>query len=238
MRGPQGTLYGRNAIGGAINFINKRPTDEFEGEARVVVGDYSLMETYGVVSGPIIKGLLDARIVGTKRKRDGYYNDLSGNPDPGNYGDENYALALRFTPTDTLEFNVRGNERSYARRMAGADAAGVINFSENGGLVRDNQTYVNGYRAVDPNLACPDAFTRTVPTPSAGVIGGIGCAVAGRDIFQFTHRQPARPSMPSAWYPVSTRRSSAPRTCPTWPTALTSAGSAWSVSAAWTVTTW
>lgn len=187
LRGPQGTLYGRNAIGGAINFINKRPTDEFEGEARVVVGDYSLMETYGVVSGPIIKGLLDARIVGTKRKRDGYYNDLSGNPDPGNYGDENYALALRFTPTDTLEFNIRGNERSYARRMAGADAAGVINFSENGGLVRDNQTYVNGYRAVDPNLACPDAFTRTVPTPSAGVIGGIGCAVAGRDIFQFTH---------------------------------------------------
>ena len=47
LRGPQGTLYGRNAIGGAVNFINKLPTEEFEGEARVVVGDYDLQELYG-----------------------------------------------------------------------------------------------------------------------------------------------------------------------------------------------
>ena len=187
LRGPQGTLYGRNAIGGAINFINKLPADEFEGEARVVVGDYDLLETYGVVSAPIIKDLLSARVTGVKRTREGYYHDLSGNPDPGNYGDENYALALRFTPTDNLEFNVRGNERSYARRMAGADAAGVTNLTEAGGRTRDTSTYVFGYRAVNPNQACPNAFTRTVPTPVAGVIGGVGCAVAGRQIFNFNH---------------------------------------------------
>lgn len=187
LRGPQGTLYGRNAIGGAINFINKKPSDEFEGEARVVVGDYDLLETYGVFSGPVIKDMLSARVTGVKRVREGYYHDLSGNPDPGNYGDENYALSLRFTPTDNLEFNVRGNERSYARRMAGADAAGVTNLSEAGGRVRDTSTYVFGYRAVDPARACPDAFTRTTPVAVAGVIGGVGCAVSGRQIFNFSH---------------------------------------------------
>ncbi|MBM4206312.1 MAG: TonB-dependent receptor [Gammaproteobacteria bacterium] len=187
LRGPQGTLYGRNAIGGAINFINKLPADEFEGEARVVVGDYDLLETYGVVSIPVIKDVLSARVTGVKRAREGYYHDLSGNPDPGNYGDENYALSLRFTPTENLEFNVRGNERSYARRMAGADAAGVTNLTEAGGRTRDTSTYVFGFRAVNPNNVCPNAFTRTAPVAVAGIIGGVGCAVAGRQIFNFNH---------------------------------------------------
>ena len=117
LRGPQGTLYGRNAIGGAVNFINKLPTNEFESELRVIAGDYDLQEWYGVVSGPVIKDVLAARFVANKRTRNGYYHDLSGNKDPGNYGDENYALSFRWTPTDKIELNIRGNERSYARRM-------------------------------------------------------------------------------------------------------------------------
>jgi outer membrane receptor protein involved in Fe transport len=188
LRGPQGTLYGRNAVGGAINFISKAPSDQFEGEARVIMGDYDLQETYGVLSGPLIENRLSARATGTKRTRDGYYDDLSGNPDPGNYGDENYALSLRYTPTDTIEINTRGNERSYRRRMAGADAAGIINFVENGkSRTRDNQTYTFGYRAVDPNLACANAFVRTPTVATPGVIGGTGCAIAGMDVFQFTN---------------------------------------------------
>ena len=51
LRGPQGTLYGRNAIGGAVNFINKQPTNEFEGEAKIVGGNYGVQEEYGVHLG-------------------------------------------------------------------------------------------------------------------------------------------------------------------------------------------
>ena len=51
LRGPQGTLYGRNAIGGAVNFINKQPTNEFEGEAKIVGGNYGLQEEYGDTVG-------------------------------------------------------------------------------------------------------------------------------------------------------------------------------------------
>jgi outer membrane receptor protein involved in Fe transport len=188
LRGPQGTLYGRNAIGGAINFINKLPTDEFEGEARTLLGNYDLREYYGVVSGPVIPDFMQARLVGTKRTRDGYFKDLSPADDAGNYGDENYALSLRFTPTDAVEINMRGNERSYRRRMGAALAAGLVTFGENNGKkFRDTETFVFGFRAVDPNVACPNQFTRTPLVPTTGVRGGLGCAIAGMPTQTFTN---------------------------------------------------
>src|SRR5262249_26716573 len=139
LRGPQGTLYGRNAIGGAVNFISKKPTDEFEGQARVITGSDGLQEEYGMLSGPIVPGILDARATGSKRVRDGYVNDLSGNQNPDNYGDENYALSLLLTPNDDFSWYVRGNDRSYRRRMGGADAAGIVNFEDSGNLNNPSQ---------------------------------------------------------------------------------------------------
>ena len=57
LRGPQGTLYGRNAIGGAINTISKRPAHEFGGEVRAVAGNYERYRVEGVVSIPVAENL-------------------------------------------------------------------------------------------------------------------------------------------------------------------------------------
>jgi iron complex outermembrane receptor protein len=57
LRGPQGTLYGRNSVGGAINVISKRPTDKFEGEVRLQGGNYSFYHADGLVRGPITDNL-------------------------------------------------------------------------------------------------------------------------------------------------------------------------------------
>ena len=204
LRGPQGTLYGRNAIGGAVNFISKKPTDEFEGQARVITGTDGLQEEYGMLSGPMIPGILDARATGSKRVRDGYINDLSGNQNPDNYGDENYALSLLFTPNDDFSWYVRGNDRSYRRRMGGADAAGIVNFTDPGNYgpgngakatpgQRDTSTYIFGMRGVDPAVTCASAgdptglFNRTAPVASTGVRGGLGCTVPGMPLYQFTN---------------------------------------------------
>jgi iron complex outermembrane receptor protein len=57
LRGPQGTLYGRNSVGGAINVISKRPSDKFEGEVRLQGGNYSFYHADGLVRGPITDGV-------------------------------------------------------------------------------------------------------------------------------------------------------------------------------------
>lgn len=165
LRGPQGTLYGRNAIGGAINFIDKRPTNEFQGEAHVLGGNYDLREKYGMVSGPLIDEVLAARLTGTKRTRDGDLDDKSGNQDPNSIGDENYALSLRWTPTENFELNTRGNERSSRRRMGGADGGGIVTLTENDGVPdpvtgypRNTSTFAMGYRRVDDTV-CPTLTT-------------------------------------------------------------------------------
>src|SRR6185369_13075224 len=57
LRGPQGTLYGRNSIGGAINVISKRPTDDFYAEARGTVANYNYTRLEAATSGPLAEGL-------------------------------------------------------------------------------------------------------------------------------------------------------------------------------------
>ena len=80
LRGPQGTLFGRNTIGGAINIVSKRPGDEMDGGIRVSVGDEGYFEFNGTVNVPISDGV-SARFSAFSRERDGYvdaiqYDDL------------------------------------------------------------------------------------------------------------------------------------------------------------------
>ena len=176
LRGPQGTLYGRNGVGGAVNFHSKKPTDEFEGEVKGIYGSYDTKEIFGVISGPIIKDVLNARVTGVKRTRDGFINDVQpGNPDINNYGDENYTLSLEWKVAENFNVLVRGNERSYRRMMSGAQGAGAILVSEQAGM-RDPVTGgsrwvslpVQGWRRIaDPNspdaTMCASATDRSTP---------------------------------------------------------------------------
>ncbi|HXU98913.1 MAG TPA: TonB-dependent receptor [Caulobacteraceae bacterium] len=79
LRGPQGTLYGRNATGGAVNVITAKPTATFGGEIKAEYGNYDSRRVSGFVNLPIIGDKLDLRIAGAWTKRDGYeFNSITG----------------------------------------------------------------------------------------------------------------------------------------------------------------
>ncbi len=79
LRGPQGTLYGRNATAGVVNMVSARPTDQFEAMISADVGNYKERRLEGMVNIPITDDRLDLRVAGEWTKRDGYtFNETTG----------------------------------------------------------------------------------------------------------------------------------------------------------------
>ena len=202
LRGPQGTLYGRNGIGGAVNFHTRKPHGEFEGHLRTVLGSFQTQDVYGTLNVPLIRDSLSARFNATRRDRNGVMNDLTpGNPHINDWGDTNYALSLQWTPIDSITMDLRVNDRDYKRMMSGAQGAGAILISENGGQgdeitggERNTSAMVHGYRPVNPAAGTCDAqvpfqipgFPPGVMSRTVGGIPSPNCVIPGREVFDFT----------------------------------------------------
>ncbi|HSV71999.1 MAG TPA: TonB-dependent receptor [Methylibium sp.] len=77
LRGPQGTLFGKNTTAGAINFISKRPTFRREGEISVGFGSDGFREAKGAIELPLVDDKLTARLAFTGARSDGYIENLN-----------------------------------------------------------------------------------------------------------------------------------------------------------------
>ena len=84
LKGPQGTLFGRNTTGGAVLFATRKPTFEFGGEATVRFGDYDDRGIRGAINIPLVADTIALRIAGDYHRRDGYVKNIYAGPeDPG-----------------------------------------------------------------------------------------------------------------------------------------------------------
>jgi iron complex outermembrane recepter protein len=79
LRGPQGTLFGRNSTTGAMQVISAQPTEDFESGFEVTVGENSRERVEGFISGPLIKDKVYGRLALASNRSDGYVEDQAGN---------------------------------------------------------------------------------------------------------------------------------------------------------------
>jgi len=109
VKGPQGTLFGRNAVGGALNFITKRPTHSFTFNNTLAVGNYNLIDEAFVVSGPISPTMQASLAVGYV-KRDGYVTNVIPNmPNLGSSNRRNARVQLQWEPTEKISNILRAD---------------------------------------------------------------------------------------------------------------------------------
>jgi iron complex outermembrane receptor protein len=103
LRGPQGTLYGKNTIGGAINVVSRRPGNETELFGEVRVGDFDRIDARASASLPLVTDRLAVRLAASTRNADGYGKRLLTDGEMGDDGSNAYQAVVDWQPTDALD---------------------------------------------------------------------------------------------------------------------------------------
>jgi iron complex outermembrane recepter protein len=122
LNGPQGTLFGRNAIGGIVSLYTRDPTFKIDNAEELTYGRYNLIEVKGMLNMPLIEDKLAGRLVVSRHSNDGYINNITTHDYAGNQDTLAVRGKLLFTPTDNVRF-VGGFD--YLSKM-GSDAKWVI----------------------------------------------------------------------------------------------------------------
>ncbi|AQQ68130.1 hypothetical protein Mag101_11160 [Microbulbifer agarilyticus] len=102
LRGPQGTLFGKNTTGGAVNVIRSKPTKEYGAKLQLGVGDFGLLETKAIVNTPLTEsGGLKLSV--NKKQSDGYWKNTTTGKDAGGLDSLKLGVAVAFDVTENFD---------------------------------------------------------------------------------------------------------------------------------------
>jgi iron complex outermembrane receptor protein len=150
LKGPQGALYGRNAIGGAIVITTKEPSNDFDGSVSVGAGNGGQQKAQVGISGPIVRDLLFASISGSQKSREGYLRNIFLNNKVDHYRNSVVRGRLIYVPSDAVKIDLRG---SYDRTRSGA-----IYFKRNNVNAQGFYTFYPTIRSTSSRPGSPDDY--------------------------------------------------------------------------------
>ena len=146
LRGPQGTLFGRNASAGLINIVTKGPSFDFGGSASATYGNYDYIRLDGSVTGPLVADKLAFRLDGVWQQRDGFIKNVT--PGEKDINDRDRYLVrgqLLFEPSSDINVRIIGD---YSERTE--ICCGAVNYKPN-----QNVSLVGGNLTFTPNTLLP-----------------------------------------------------------------------------------
>ncbi|MFV3077386.1 TonB-dependent receptor [Niveispirillum fermenti] len=126
LRGPQGTLYGKNTVGGAIKIVTKPVIVDgaFEGSIEGTTGSYHRSDVKAYVSGPIVPGVLGFKLSGASIHRNGWGRNVTTGEDLSDEGKQLVRGAIRWLPSENLDITIQGD---YQRQRQNGPAGSLVN---------------------------------------------------------------------------------------------------------------
>jgi iron complex outermembrane recepter protein len=147
LRGPQGTLYGRGATAGAVNFITNEPTNELQAAGRIQFGSYNLVGVQGMLNVPL-SDAWSTRLAFNRVKHRGYFSNGQSDEDS-----TSVRLKLRFSPSDVFSFTLTGVDYKSDSASPGAvDATVNTTPSSRATTLAGGRNSPNSYRKVAADI--------------------------------------------------------------------------------------
>lgn len=200
LKGPQGTLFGNNATGGAINFVAAKPTDAFHAGVKLGYARFNTVDVEGYVSGPVAD-TLNARLAVKATRGDDWQKSYTRDDTLGEVNRTAARLLLEWKPTDRLTFNLNVNGW---RDKSDTQAPALYNdFGDTATYKRDGEgNFIPGgsiQNSFIPSLGVIAGDVDLFGTPRAAIVDGVPTTIVGSPFTTY----PTAPKNPRAadWTP-------------------------------------
>lgn len=168
LKGPQGTLFGRNTTAGLINMVTNKPSDEFEGSVTADVGNYDTWNLEGILNVPISDRAQARFGIRSENSDEGWQKSITSGQDRGTKDKLGFRAALALQPTDNLDVDISYNGWRSKSDTTGGQAIALTPNTDPTFIVpgTNGPSTTSLFNAVDPvtGLSLVDFVNNNFPT--------------------------------------------------------------------------